>query len=177
MDKTMYHDLETERLLLKSISSEDSEFILSQFSDDDVNQYLYDAEPINDIKEAEEIINFYTGDEFYGQYRWILVRRCDGKKIGTCGYHCWDRTQKKIDVGYDMKKEFWGNGYMYEAMKAILDFADKNLDLHRYDAHIYNENTKSIAFAKKLGFEFNGETKIYRFHGKEYLHHIYTREV
>ena len=173
----MFKKIETDRLLLENISKEDNEFILSQFSDHDVNKYLYDAEPMIDITEANELIDFYMQPEPRGQHRWILVRKSEGIKMGTCGFHCLDMLHKKIDIGYDLKKEFWGNGYMQEAVKASINFIILNFDIHRIDAHIYCENERSIILAKKLDFSFYGESEICVFRGLEYLHHIYTRYI
>jgi ribosomal-protein-alanine N-acetyltransferase len=170
-----YKELETDRLLLKNIAEEDNEFIFAQFSDKNINEYLYDAEPMVDITEADELIKFYTQPEPRGQHRWILVRKSDGLKVGTCGFHCFDIVHKRIDTGYDLKKEFWGNGYMQEAMKASIDFILMNLDIDRIDAHIYYENERSTKLAEKLGFSFYGESEVCIFRGKEYLHHIYTK--
>lgn len=63
---------------------------------------------------------------------------------------------------------------MQEAVKATIDSITESLDIQRIDAHIYYDNEKSIALAKRLGFSFYGETEIYVFREKEYLHHIYT---
>lgn len=173
----LFKKIETERLLLENISKVDNEFILSHFSDDDVNKYLYDAEPMIDITEANEIIDFYMQPEPRGQHRWILVRKSDGIKIGTCGFHCLDMIHKKIDIGYDLKKEFWGNGYMQEAVTASINYLMLNFDIHRIDAHIYCENERSILLAEKLGFSFYGESETCVFRDQEYLHHIYTRYI
>jgi ribosomal-protein-alanine N-acetyltransferase len=170
----LFKELETDRLILKNISEEDNKFILSQFSDDDVNKYLYDAKPMIDISEANELIEFYMQPEPRGQHRWILVRKSDGAKMGTCGFHCMDTIHKKIDMGYDLKKEFWGNGYMQEAVKSSIDFISQNFDIHQIDAHIYCENEKSIMLVKKLGFLFYGQSEMCVFREQEYLHHIYT---
>ena len=170
----MFKKLETDRLLLENISKEDNEFILAQFSDNDVNKYLYDAEPMIDISEANELIEFYMQPEPRGQHRWVLVRKSDGIKMGTCGFHCLDRINKKIDIGYDLTKEFRGYGYMQEALKASINYVMQDFDIHRIDACIYCENERSIMLAKKLGFSFYGESEMYIFREHEYLHHIYT---
>ena len=54
-----FKELQTDRLFLKNISSDDRDFIFTVFSNDDVNRYLYDAEPLTDISGADDIINFY----------------------------------------------------------------------------------------------------------------------
>ena len=59
----LFDNLETERLFLCNIEVNDREFIFSQFSDVVVNQYLFDAEPVVDISEADELIEFYMEPE------------------------------------------------------------------------------------------------------------------
>ena len=49
----MFIDLNTERLFLKCISYDDADLFYKEFSNDDVNRYLYDAEPW----EIDEIIS------------------------------------------------------------------------------------------------------------------------
>ena len=77
----MFKALETKRLWLKNIDYEDTEFILEQYSNSDINRYLYDAEPMKELSEAQELIDFYTVPEPRSQHRWILVRKLDGAKL------------------------------------------------------------------------------------------------
>ena len=169
----VFDNLDTERLLLKNIGIEDRDFIFSVFSNDDVNKYLFDAEPLTDILGADEIISFYLETEPKNQHRWIIIRKTDNAKMGTCGFHCWDKDNGKADIGYDLKKDFWGNGYMEEALKQIIEFAHNKMKIKEINACIYVENSKSIRLVKKLGFKVNG-SKNELFRGKEYLHNVYT---
>ena len=72
-----------------------------------------------------------------------------------------------------MKKEYWGNGYMEEALKHIIEFAYNKMRIKKINACIYVDNSKSIKLVEKLGFKLNG-SKNELFRGKEYLHHVYT---
>lgn len=168
-----FNDLKTEKLLLKNINTADREFIFSQFSDDVVNRYLFDAEPLTDIQGADEIIEFYMQPEPRQQHRWIIVRESDGEKIGTCGFHCWNLKDRIVDVGYDLKEKFWGNGYMREAMREIISFAKDKMHVKEIRACIYMDNQKSIRLVENLGFVMSG-TYYELFRGKEYLHSIYS---
>ncbi len=167
-------EIETERLLLKNISYEDRNFILNQFSNDAINTYLYDAEPLNSLLEADELINFYFQPEPRMQHRWILNLKSNSAKIGTCGFHCWDKNKDCVEIGYDLQKEYWGQGLMMEALKAILDFAKSEMMVRQVYAHIFVDNTKSIRLVERLGFTYNGETKNYQFRNEQYLHYIYS---
>ncbi len=169
-----FHEIETERLLLKNISYEDREFILKEFSDDSINKYLFDVEPLNSLEEADEIIGFYLEPEPRRQHRWILTLKNNGEKVGTCGFHCWDEIQKCVDIGYDLQEEYWGQGLMSEAVSAVLDFAKNKMQVRQIRAHIYVDNVNSIRLVERFNFSFKGETEICLFRNNEYLHHIYT---
>jgi Acetyltransferases, including N-acetylases of ribosomal proteins len=173
----LFHEIETERLFLKNISYEDREFILNEFSDDIINRYLFDAEPLSTLEEADEIISFYLQPEPRMQHRWILVLKNNNRKIGTCGFHCWYDYQNCIDIGYDLQEAFWGQGLMSEALNAILDFARNEMKIRQIHAHIYIDNIKSIRLAEKFGFLFHGETEICLFRNNQYLHNIYTLSI
>ena len=168
-----YTSLETERLQLRSISLEDREFIFSHFSDEEVTRYLYDAEPLTEMEGADEIIQAYLQPEPRPCHRWILIRKADGAKLGTCGFHNWYPDQGRVEVGYDLKKEYWGMGYMQEAMKEILAFAETRMQVREICAIIYVDTPGSIRLAEKLGFKITGSAKEV-FRGKDYPHHRYS---
>ncbi|WP_346916814.1 GNAT family N-acetyltransferase [Clostridium sp.] len=169
----LFYDIETERLVLKNISSDDRDFIFSQFSDDVVNRYLFDAEPLTNVEGADEIIDFYIQPEPRLQHRWIMVRKSDGVKMGTCGFHCWNHKECKVEIGYDLKEEFWGNGYMQEAIKEIITFAARNMNIKEISACISIDNKRSIRLAENLGFVLSGSS-YELFRDKKYLHNIYS---
>lgn len=168
----LFKDLKTERLILKNISIADRDFIFDQFSNESVNQYLFDAEPLLNIKEADEIIDFYLQPEPRAQHRWILMTK-DGTKIGTCGFHCWNQSEGTCDIGYDLNPDYEGNGYMSEAISSILRFAKIEMKLKRVKACIYVENEKSIKLVEKLGFNDQGEIVFEVFRKKRYEHKIF----
>lgn len=169
----MFRPLETERLILKNIGSDDRAFILDMFSDDAVNKYLFDAEPLQNLEEADEIIDFYIQSEPRNQHRWIISRKEDNLKIGTCGFHCWDTNQSIVEIGYDLKKAFHGNGYMTEALQELIEFASNEMEVKTINACIYKENVNSIKLVQKFGFIMTG-TKNETFRGEQYIHHIYS---
>lgn len=93
--------------------------------------------------------------------------------MGTCGFHCWNQRECKVDVGYDLKEEFLGNGYMQEAMKEIVRFAIDKMHIKEISACIYVDNQKSIRLVENLGFTLSGSS-YELFRDKEYLHNIYS---
>ncbi len=175
-NEMLFIDLETERLVLKNIERSDADFIFAQFSDAEVTRYLFDEESLTDMNGADEIIDFYLQPEPRLQHRWIIVRKSDGMKMGTGVFHCWDHKNASIEVGYDLNKNFWGNGYMLEAMQEIIRFARDRMDMKEIRACIYVENQKSINLITKLGFIVKG-TMNEVFRGENYLHNTYSLAV
>lgn len=173
----MFTDLETERLHLKSIGCDDVDFMYREFSTDAVNAYLYDAEPMSSKEEARGWIDFYTQPEPRDSHRWILVLKASGEKIGTCGFHCWDRDACAVEVGYDLQPAFWRQGYISEALRAILAFAKADMQVKTVAAHIAEGNTASLRTAEKLGFIRTDETYDEVFRGKKYRHFVYLLEM
>ncbi len=169
-----FQEMDTERLFLKNISVDDRDFIYQQFENVHVNKYLFDAEPLTDISGADEIIGFYTQPEPRLQHRWILVRKTDGLKLGTCGFHCWDKANGCCDIGYDLFPDYWGNGYMTEALQKILGFARVDMGVKLIHACIYPDNLASIRLAEKNGFVFQGKMQDEVFRGERYPHKIFT---
>lgn len=169
----VFTDIETERLYLTNISIDDRDFIFHQFSDDVINKYLFDAEPLTEIEGADEIIDFYIHPEPRLQHRWIIIRKSDGVKMGTCGFHCWNHSEGKVDVGYDLRESFWGKGYMREAMKEIITFASDKMGIKEINASIYIDNHRSIRLVENLGFVLSG-TSYELFRGEKYLHNRYS---
>lgn len=59
-------------------------------------------------------------------------------------------------LGYKLDEKKRGNGYMFESLETILDFAFRVLKLHRIEANIMPFNQDSIELAEKLGFKKEG---------------------
>lgn len=169
-------DFVTDRLILRSISREDRDFIFLEYSDVTVTRYLFGGEPMTDLSGADKMIESFVHSDEKGQYRWIIVRKSDKKKMGTCGFHCWDPYESRIELGYDMLKEFWGNGYMEEAIMTIIPFISNEMKIKKIHAHVYYKNQKSAKLVSKLGFVYKGNVYNYPFGEKDYLHQIYELE-
>ena len=163
------------KTFLKSISHEDDVFFCKQFSSDEVNRYLFDAEPCSSVLEAAEWIDFYLEEEPGNQHRRVLVLKENGEKIGTCGFHRWNAERHEVELGYDLWPTYWKRGYTYEAVGRILDFAAKDMGVQTVFARISVDNAASSCTALKLGFVRSGEQYYEEFHGQKYLHDIYVK--
>ena len=82
-------------------------------------------------------------------------------------------------LGYKIDQAHQNQGYMTEAVKAIVDFGFQTLALHRIEANIIPINTSSLRVVKKLGFTPEGLAKQYlKINGKwqDHLHMVLLNE-
>ena len=152
----VFVQLETENLILKPIDMSDKEFIFKMFSDSDVTRFLVDEEPFTKIEEAERLINIYTVPEPRIQHRWVIIRKSDTTLIGTCGYHIWIKKDNVSEIGYDLGREYWGKGYMSEALPRAIKMGFEDMGLNRIQAFVHLQNTKSVNLLLRLGFTQEG---------------------
>jgi len=172
----MFVNIETKRLLLKCLEQSDREFIFEEFQNEFINKYLYDDEPMTDIEQADDLIEFYNAKEPRNQNRWVLINKLENIKMGTCGFHLWDREKNKVEVGFELLQQYNGKGYMKEAIEAMIEFARSNMKVDKIIAIVYIENNRCKRLLEKLGFIFvDKEECIFR--GSIYLHEIHELEL
>lgn len=149
-----FPEIETERLLLRELLPEDAPAIYRLFSDPLVTRY-YDLVTYTEMRQAEELIDFFDESfELERAIRWGIERKEDGEIMGTCGY-VWLRTHRG-EIGYDLHSSFWRQGYMSEAVDAILDFGFTEFGLNRIEAVVMLDNVASAGLLRSLGFVEEG---------------------
>ncbi len=157
----LFPALQTDRLFLRQLTPDDIEFVFQHFRDPQVTRYLMDEPPVADYAQAQAIIDFYSEPEGKTHNRWALVRRADGRLIGTCGYHKWVTAHGRAEIGYDLSPDWWGQGYMTEALRAVIRHGFARMGLNRIDALVYVENARSIQLLQRLGFRQEGLLRDY----------------
>ncbi|MCH1626737.1 GNAT family N-acetyltransferase [Fredinandcohnia sp. SECRCQ15] len=174
-EQRYFPKLETNRLILRNVNDADTEFIFKLFSNEKICDFLYDEELFTKIEDAIEFIEWNTNPEEKGYNRWIIEKKDTNEKIGTCGFDLWDRTNNIAEIGYDLWYEFWGCGYMKEALIAAIENGFNKMNLNRINAFVALENKKSTTTLESLGFINEG---IYRdkhlLRGKYYDHYSYS---
>lgn len=76
-------------------------------------------------------------------------------------------------VGYSLDKQHNGKGYTTEAVKLVVDFAFKELKLHRIEAGVMPHNIRSMRVLEKAGFHKEGiAVKNVKINGKWQDHQV-----
>lgn len=171
----LWPSLETEKIMLRKITDQDLDFILSHFCDPNVCRYLVDNEPTNSSEEAKEIIDWCNGNGSPNsrQNRWLIMLKETGESAGTVGFHNWDRVNHIAEIGYDLSFAHWGKGIMSEVLQRVLAFGFGEMQLNRIQAFVHLQNAGSYSVLKKQGFVAEGIVRDkHFFRGKYYDHFL-----
>ena len=105
--------LETERLILRKFTEEDTEALYLLLKDEEVNVFL----PWFPVKNMEAAKEFYR-ERFADQaYCFAICLKEDNYPIGYVKADMDDSH----DFGYALRKEFWHQGIVTEASKALIE--------------------------------------------------------
>ncbi|MBL7820526.1 MAG: GNAT family N-acetyltransferase [Saprospiraceae bacterium] len=145
---------ETERLMLKAVDKEDGSFILELFNTPQWIANIGDRN-VRNIEQAETYIEEKMRPQIerlgFGNY--IMIRKLDGRKIGTCGLY--DREGLDgIDIGYALLPQFEKQNYAFEGASKMLDLAKHYFNLTEIVAITTPENIPSQKILEKLGLKF-----------------------
>lgn len=152
-----FKELESDRLVLRKITSQDAAELYEIYSNKEVMLYFDDRGAFESMSEAEEMAKGYEeGLKNKWEMRWGIVLKETGKLIGTCGFHAISDYDKRVEVGYDLNREYWGQKIMTESLSLIFSFAFDVSDVNRIEAFIEPPNTGSRVLLEKLGFTLEG---------------------
>lgn len=146
--------LETERLLLRPLESGDVDDILPYHSDPDSVRYI----PW-DVRDREFVISWLERAEKYRSFRpaepgllLAMVEKASGRVIGQLNAKLVDEGNNTADVGYISHPKFRGQGFVHEALKALIHYLFSVENVHRVIADIDVRNEKSVRVVERLGF-------------------------
>ena len=82
---------------------------------------------------------------------WYIVK--DNKVMGNLGFHNISTKDRRAEIGYAMHPEFRKQGFMFEAIQTLINYALTEKLFRRIEAFIAPDNTRSINLISKFGFE------------------------
>ena len=151
---------ETERLLIRPTFEDDAEFIFNLLNTPKWLKYIGDRN-VKSVKDAADYIQnrMLPQLERLGFSNNTVIRKVDGKKIGTCGLYDRDGVDG-IDIGFAFLPEYEGKGYAYESSKTIRNAAFDDFNINTINAYTTKDNLSSQKLLDKLGLKLIKTTKL-----------------
>ena len=84
---------------------------------------------------------------------WVVVEKSTNKLMGYIGFWRIMNEHCRAEIGYALKPEFWGRGFMTESLTRLIDFGFNDLKIHSFEANVNPENKRSILLLEKLNFK------------------------
>jgi ribosomal-protein-alanine N-acetyltransferase len=167
--------LESDRLLLRTMALDDTAFVFKHFGDPDVHRYLVDEEPVTNEDGAKEIVEWASNPQDISCTRWVIRLKETDQPVGTCGFHNWDQTNNRVEIGYDLAKSHWRQGISHEALGVMIASGYERMGINRIEAFVHLENVGSYRLLKKLGFHLEGIVRDkHLFRGEYYDHYCFS---
>jgi RimJ/RimL family protein N-acetyltransferase len=148
--------LDAPRVRLRQLMEADVDGLFAVFSDEAMMRY-WSSPAMKDRSEAEALLARIQR-QFAEQsgYQWGVERKEDGRLLGTCTIFHIHAKNRCGELGYALKSEHWKQGYMGEALNALLDYAFGPMNLRRLEADVDPRNANSLRILGKLGFQHEG---------------------
>jgi [ribosomal protein S5]-alanine N-acetyltransferase len=106
---------------------------------------------------------------------WISPKSAPDKVIGTIGFSQIFRGPFcNCVLGYQIARDFEGQGLMHEALQASIRHMFEEQRLHRINANYRPENARSGRLLTRLGFRIDGFSKNYLYIDGDWRDHILT---
>ena len=151
--------LSTSRLLLRPLCTTDAPFVLALFSDAGFMKFGT-TPPFVSIDQADalvqrDILAMAAGERI----RLGIERTTDKTLIGICTLFDMNAQSRKAEIGYGLLSHAVKQGYMHEALRALLEYGFLQLGLKRVQAEIDPDNTDSARSLQRLGFVKEGQLR------------------
>ncbi len=152
--------LTTERLILREFREDDWPAVLAYQSDPEyLRFYPWSMRTERDVKSFVRLFIDWSLETPRKRYQFAFVLKSTGQLIGNGGVRMPHSYAQVADLGYELDRHFWGQGYATEAARALVDFAFEQLHLHRLWAYCIAENVASAHVLNKLGMIYEGRQR------------------
>lgn len=142
--------IETERLILRKFAGDDIEALYKIYSDEEVNTFL----PWYPLKNMDEAFVFFQ-EQYAAKYAlpqayaYAICQKRDNYPIGYIKVD----MEEHHDFGYGLRKEFWHQGIVTEAGKALINQVKKDGLPYITATHDRN-NPRSGGVMRNVGMKY-----------------------
>jgi RimJ/RimL family protein N-acetyltransferase len=151
--------LETERLVMRMWRESDFDEYAELCADPEVMRFL--GGKAFDRTEAWRQMASMIGHWYLRGYGiWAVEEKESGRlagRIGCINPEGWPG----FEVGWTLRREFWGKGYATEAARRALEYGFHDLDRPHIISLIHPENRASIRVAERLGETLEGNARVF----------------
>ncbi|MBU3130137.1 GNAT family N-acetyltransferase [Clostridium tagluense] len=137
----------TETLIIRLIEKSDYDDICEYGCDEEIGQYMiYWPKTKDHIKEFIDKCVASINSDKTTWYEFVMQLKDASKVIGNITLEV---REAVAEIGWISNKKYWNNGYMSEAVNAVIDYAFQHLGIHRIIATCTEKNVASFKVMEK----------------------------
>jgi GrpB-like predicted nucleotidyltransferase (UPF0157 family)/RimJ/RimL family protein N-acetyltransferase len=136
----------TARMQMRLMTNNDVDLLVDLGGDPEVMRFLTGGRPTTPAEVADRI-RVWLGS------RWAAFDDC-GSFIGWFGVRPTDEAQQERELGYGMRRQWWGRGLATEGALAMIDHAFNRFRAARVWAQTMTVNTRSRAVMERCGLHY-----------------------
>jgi len=146
--------LETERIYLRELRRSDAPDIYRYAQSPEVGPRA-GWQPHANLDDTYRFIDYAIRKKDFGQPGlFVIMHKADKRLIGTIEIHSYQ--EHKGEIGFVLDPDYWNQGLITEAAKAVIVWAMEGLELKRLTYCHFPDNLASKRVCEKLGFTFEG---------------------
>lgn len=152
--------IDTDRLTLRSLSTDDADFILDLLNQPAFIKYIGNRNVRNSIEARTYIENrFLESYQEFGFGMYLVELKKDCTPIGICGF-VKRSALPDPDIGFAFLPQYWSQGFAFESATAMLDYGKNVLGFENVLAITSKDNDSSAKLLFKLGFRYERDVKM-----------------
>ena len=144
-------------IILKQIESSDTSDIYETIDAqrDYLGQWLPFIHYTLDIEDSEHVvITMINVTNLVKEHSFVIKYK--GKFAGLIGFRNFDKTNKKIDLGYWLSKNFQKKGIVFNSVLALMEYAFEDLLVNKICIRCPVGNDQSCNIPKRIGYFLEG---------------------
>ena len=139
--------IETPRMIVRDFQMDDVKDLQEILGDDET---MIHCEPAYSLDKTTDFLQKFCIEK---KAAVAAVHKENNKIIGYILFN--DSHKDVYEMGWFFNRNYWRQGYAYEACKAVIDYAFANLNAHKIFAETI-DGEKSVNLMKKLGMKLEG---------------------
>jgi [ribosomal protein S5]-alanine N-acetyltransferase len=148
--------LTTPRLAMRPLREDDATGLFAMYSDPEFTRY-WSFSAMTRLEQANaQLVRMMEACASGRDLIVAIELRETGQMIGTCTLFNLNEPCRRAEIGFGLCREFWGHGYIQEAIHALIEHAFMQLSLRRIEADIDPRNLGSARVLERAGFVREG---------------------
>jgi len=146
-------------MILRRLTQDDADNLFELDSDPEVMQFLTGGIPHTRSFIVDEALPHYLGfyDRFAAFGFWAAIEKSSSDFMGWFHFRPYREDPDEIELGYRLKKAYWGNGYATEGSMALIDKGFRELGVDKAVSTTMALNKASRRVMEKAGLRFESE--------------------